>query len=72
MSNGHVCCLLGVCCPPGSAAQRQAFVKELAHDGIESPDAEKIGAWVLDNFDLAPKGSLNLRKVADAVKQPKG
>lgn len=26
MSNGEVCCILGVCCPPGSAAQRLALV----------------------------------------------
>lgn len=62
MSNGKVCCLLGVCCPPGSAAQRRAFVEELAHDGITSPDAERIGTWVLANFDLAPKGTLEKLK----------
>lgn len=25
MSNGEVCCILGVCCPPGSAAQAHAL-----------------------------------------------
>jgi hypothetical protein len=25
MSNGEVCCILAVCCPPGSDAQRQAL-----------------------------------------------
>lgn len=25
MSNGHACCLLGVCCPPGSPAQRASL-----------------------------------------------
>ena len=25
MANGEVCCILGVCCPPGSAEQRTAL-----------------------------------------------
>ena len=29
MSNGEVCCILGVCCPAGSEAQREALVHEL-------------------------------------------
>lgn len=29
MSNGEVCCILGVCCPPGSEAQRTALVHEV-------------------------------------------
>ena len=29
MSNGEVCCILGVCCPAGSAAQLTALAHEI-------------------------------------------
>lgn len=64
--NGHVCCILGVCCVPPEKRDEQ--VQALA-DEIEKslgPDATKtdtttgnayaVAQLVLDNFDLVPKG----------------
>lgn len=58
--NGEVCCILGVCCPPGSEAQANALASELVKDGIcsENPEANKVARWVLKHFDLAPAGTL--------------
>lgn len=64
--NGHVNCILGVCCPPGSEAQAQALADEMEADGMMQalPEGERktgvlsIAKWVLKNFDLAPHGSL--------------
>lgn len=65
--NGHACCILGVCCPPGSAAQRSALADELVKDGIvPSGDAMAVATWVLQQFDLAPAGSLASLKSAVA------
>lgn len=30
MSNGHACCILGVCCPPGSPEQADALTQMIA------------------------------------------
>lgn len=58
MSNGHACCLYGVCCPPnpdGTSPQAVALAKKMAVDlGWSSTEAI---LWVLKNFDLAPKGT---------------
>ena len=58
--NGEVCCILGVCCPPGSEAQTTALASELVKDGVcsENPEAHKVAQWVLRHFDLAPAGTL--------------
>jgi hypothetical protein len=57
--NGQVCCILGVCCPPNSAAQVSALAKELSADCAVAPgDAERYAKWLLTHFDLAPKGTL--------------
>jgi hypothetical protein len=40
------CCLLGICCPPGGAAQRKAFLSLAASHGVP---AEEAGAL----FDAA-------------------
>lgn len=53
--NGHVCCILGVCCPPGSQEQVDALAAEMEKDGVGD---RKTAAWVLKHFDLAPAGSL--------------
>jgi len=57
---GQVCCILGVCCPPGSPAQREALAKAL--EGVESP-----ADYMLEHFDLAPKGTLDAFKAAIAT-----
>lgn len=57
--NGHVCCILGVCCPAQSQEQRKALAEEMVNDlGCDPAEARKIADWVIDNFDLAPVGSL--------------
>jgi len=70
MSNGHVCCILGVCCPPGSSRQREALATELAkvsgqhQEAVTTPSHVRACAdYILDNFDLAPKGSLEQFKL---------
>lgn len=58
--NGEVCCVLGICCPPGSDAQTRALAKELVKDQICPDDsAHAVAAWVLKHFDLAPAGTLS-------------
>lgn len=58
--NGEICCILGVCCPPGSDAQAAALAKEMVNDGVcsENPEAQRVAAWMLKHFDLAPAGTL--------------
>lgn len=59
MSNGVACCLLGVCCPPGGKAAVAALAEEM-HEGLavgaEDAGYDGIAAWIMDNFDLVPKG----------------
>ena len=56
--NGKVCCILGVCCPAGSVAQRRALEDEMIADGADPAAAKKMAKWVLTHFDLAPVGTL--------------
>ena len=66
--NGHVCCLLGVCCPPGSEAQLDALATEMASDlGVQPEEVRRHAAWILKHFDLAPAGSLAQFKDAIAT-----
>ena len=61
-----VCCILAVCCPGGSDRQRQALSTALEAiaqdhpDGVGARTIERAYAdWILDHFDLAPKGTLD-------------
>ncbi len=57
--NGEVCCILGVCCPPGSAQATAALAKEMVKDGVCSEEyAQAVAAWVYEHFDLGPKGTV--------------
>lgn len=58
--NGEVCCILGVCCPPGSTQQANALVGEMMKAKVCSDVAEAsaIAAWLYANFDLGPKGTV--------------
>ena len=63
--NGEICCILGVCCPPGSTSQRDALAHELSADlGLDrstqrvTATPHDIAAWMLTHFDLAPAGTL--------------
>ena len=72
--NGHVNCILGVCCPPDGEEQIAALAEEIAaatgwsaqKDEKSEGNAYTAARWVLENFDLAPKGSLQAFK--DAVR----
>ena len=72
--NGHVCCILGVCCPPGSAEQLDALAKEMSKDlGVTPEHTRRYAAWVLQHFDLAPKGTVTpLLRAAHALKGSTG
>ena len=65
--NGHVNCILAVCCPPDSDGQRRALAEEIeaafpAQLGGSGEFPLELASWVLKNFDLAPKGSLQAFK----------
>jgi len=54
-----VCCILAVCCPGGSERQREALATEIERALEETPEgARKYANWLLDTFDLAPRGTL--------------
>lgn len=67
--NGEVCCILGVCCPPGSQAQAEALAGVFLNEGVckERAEAIAVAKSVLSHFDLAPAGSLTAFK-ADIAK----
>lgn len=54
MSNGEVCCILGVCCPPGSAAQHEALVHMIqkAKPALDDAAASKVADRVLAQHDM--------------------
>ena len=57
MSNGHACCVLGLCCPP--LRQTRELDAKLAawHATAASSSAQRtVGESLLGMFDLAPKG----------------
>lgn len=64
MSNGHVCCLLAVCCPPDNDDRRsQALFEEMneafeadATFGDDDSFLRWAASWIVKNFDLVPKG----------------
>ena len=66
MSNGEVCCILGVCCPPSSAVRRASFVSHVvAEVGMDPAHAEKMVDWLDVRFDFAPKGTM--QPLIDAI-----
>lgn len=57
MSNGEVCCLLGVCCPP--SARKPKASATMARDlGLTVDQASQAFDWFDSRFDFAPKGTL--------------
>jgi hypothetical protein len=75
MSNGEFCCAIGLCCPPASASRRSALINELAHgleaqmSGIDDGFLGHVADWLIANVDMAPKGTLDLSHVADAIRK---
>jgi hypothetical protein len=76
MANGQRNCILWICCPPGSEESAKALAKEIAAEVRLGGGAEykgevfappyAVARFILDNFDLAPKGSLQPLK--DAIR----
>ena len=78
MSNKQKCCALEICCPPPMAGPNSKAITALAQmlaNGSEEaaslpnafvPDEVHLGhaRTVMENFDLAPKGSLAPIKAA--------
>lgn len=76
--NGLGNCIYEICCPPRSEGAVKALADEMSerlgwnknqpgHRDKDTDDlALSVATWVLDNFDLAPKGSLQAFK--DAVR----
>ena len=62
-------CLLGVCCPPRSAAAKQALTDEIvAGLNLSSENAwsaKEVAEWLLDHYDLMPLESTD--KLKDAI-----
>ena len=57
--NGEVCCILGVCCPADSQERLKAMTKTIVTDtGVSEEHAAPFAEWLIEHFDLAPKGSL--------------
>lgn len=56
------CCLLGICCPPFSEGQREAFVKVLA----EKYGAEKAEAIAAQSFKAFAAATLEIVEAAKA------
>ncbi len=57
MSNGEVCCILSICCPP--AQVRPKLVSELQKvSGYDADGCGKIADFLLTRFDFAPKGTV--------------
>ena len=64
MSNGEVCCLLQVCCPPD--LREDIAVKHIKQDmGVPEEHARAAFCWIAERFDLAPKGTV--QPLIDAI-----
>lgn len=54
MSNGEVCCILGICCPPAEAKAK--MVSEFRKvSGYDADGCEKIADFLIERFAFAPK-----------------
>lgn len=52
MSNGEVCCILGVCCPPGSPQQRDHLVELIQkQSGCKILEAGMRAEEILREYD---------------------
>lgn len=62
MSNGEVCCILGVCCPPGGAAQFEHLVAliQKSRPHMSAVAANEAAERVLKQHDY-------FRGVAEAI-----
>lgn len=81
--NGLANCLYAICCPPDSPEQLKALATEIASNvelggggtykgALMSPHTA-VAAYILDTFDLAPKGSLQPFKdeIARLAREPR-
>jgi hypothetical protein len=65
MSNGHACCILGICCPPDK--QGAALAAKL-HEWAKTGGSPAAARQLLAVFDLSPKGTT--KAVLDAWAAP--
>ena len=64
--NGRANCLLQVCCDAPKA--KKALADQIEEDlGCDKKESHKHATWILENFDLAPKGTLQPFKDAIAT-----
>lgn len=64
MSNGLRCCLLAICCPPGSRQQMDAVAAEILHslgmkraaEGPTMVDVDDVAACLVADYEFVPKG----------------
>lgn len=65
--NGAGNCIYAICCPPRSAQQKRALAGEMAKAlGGTAEDHLQAASWMVENFDLAPTGTLQPFKDAIA------
>lgn len=68
MSNGEVCCILQVCCPPAEA--RVKLIREMQKvSGYDAEGCTKIADFLLERFAFAPKSFEAV--IADIVRMAK-
>lgn len=60
MSNGAQNCAAEICCRPGSPQQREALIKEIAHDRPDwsAQQCADTADYLNEHWDLAKKGTL--------------
>lgn len=67
MSNGHVCCLLGVCCPPGSQAQIEALASILHEAGREAVESGSTVA--AERFGEASRSFVEWKDLGESARE---
>lgn len=65
MSNGQQCCAAGICCPPGSEAQRSAWIEMIKHERPHFTDEQAAAA-----ADRVLEAHGNFDDVVDLIDQP--
>jgi hypothetical protein len=55
---GPECCILEICCGGEEQEKALAMKIEAGVDGINKKEAYAVAEWIIDHYDLAPKGSL--------------
>jgi len=59
----YICCLLGICCPPASPEQLEAFEKGLIESNVDPEKAKKLAKQFQKDLVAFTK---KLKKAVDA------